>query len=405
MVRYIENIRGSVAIMTGACAIPLLLACGVAVDYAAAQLTKTRLQAAADAAVLAAVSSKGSDTQRVDKATAMFARQMAEYQGLLAGDPKLEVKIEGNSAEASANIRQETLLMHLVGIDQNPVRVEARASRRPGKPACMLALDTDSSDSITLAGNPDLIGEDCVVHSNSEESDAIHLQGSASAEADQFCAVGGFETKGSGFTPAPTGNCPKIDDPLTALPKPAIACPGFPNSYAKGTHFLQPGVYCGGLEARTHAEVHLDPGVYVIQDGQLAIQAQAKISGEGVTFYLSGTNSGFDLRGGGSIDVSAPKDGPYRGLVVAQDPLSNPGGTSIITGGGDIRFVGTIYLPTQTLSLQGNGEIGADSPAWSMVAARFTMQGNPEIHIRSDFEDAGYGEPLVKSFGGVVLTN
>lgn len=386
--------------------VPLMLACGVAVDYGIAQLTQTRMQAAVDAAALFGAISTGSDRERETKAVAAFTQQMAKFDDLSSLGAAVQVKVAGNAVDAAGEIHQPTLLMNLVGIDESPIEVKARAVRRPGKAVCMLALDGTASDSITLAGNPDLIGENCVVHSNSNANDAIRLQGSAAARAEQFCAVGNFLTRGNGFTPAPMGNCPKIADPLAGLPPPSnLACSPFPNSYSKGTYNLKPGVYCGGLEARTHAVVNLAPGVYVIRNGQLKVQAQASIRGAGVTFYLSGTNSGLDLRGGGSIDVSAPTVGTYRGLVVAQDPNSNPGGTSIVTGGGNIKFVGTLYVPTQILSLQGNGEIGANSPAWSMVASRFTLQGNPEIHIKSDFANAGYGGPMVRSAGGAVLTN
>src|SRR5579864_8859968 len=48
--------RGNVAIITGLAAIPLISAVGCAIDYSYASMVKTKLQAAADAATLAAVS-------------------------------------------------------------------------------------------------------------------------------------------------------------------------------------------------------------------------------------------------------------------------------------------------------------------------------------------------------------
>src|SRR3954451_7141871 len=95
----------------------------------------------------------------------------------------------------------------------------------------------------------------------------------------------------------------------------------------------------------------------------LQVQAQASVKGTGVTFYLSGSNAALDLRGGGSIDIAAPISGTYGGIAIMQDPNSAPGATSVITGGGSVRFVGILYLPTQVVSLQGNGQIGNASPA------------------------------------------
>jgi len=52
---FVANARGSVAIIMGFSTIPLMLAAGVAADFAVTQTVKARLDAAADAAALAAI--------------------------------------------------------------------------------------------------------------------------------------------------------------------------------------------------------------------------------------------------------------------------------------------------------------------------------------------------------------
>jgi Flp pilus assembly protein TadG len=53
---FLSNTRGNVAVITGIVAVPLISAVGCAVDYSMATTIRTKLQAAADAATLAAVS-------------------------------------------------------------------------------------------------------------------------------------------------------------------------------------------------------------------------------------------------------------------------------------------------------------------------------------------------------------
>ena len=53
---FLTNKRGYVAVITAISAIPIITAIGCVVDYSTAAMIKTKLQAAADAATLAAVS-------------------------------------------------------------------------------------------------------------------------------------------------------------------------------------------------------------------------------------------------------------------------------------------------------------------------------------------------------------
>src|SRR3984957_8570206 len=58
--KFRSNKSGNVAIITALCALPLVAAVGCVIDYTTASLVKTKLQAAADAAALGAVSMNSS---------------------------------------------------------------------------------------------------------------------------------------------------------------------------------------------------------------------------------------------------------------------------------------------------------------------------------------------------------
>jgi Flp pilus assembly protein TadG len=89
------NRRGNVAVITALCALPLVSAIGCVVDYSMASMTKTKLQAAADAATLATVSinspvittaqsmsGNGTVTNGATYATNFFAADSTAFSGV-----------------------------------------------------------------------------------------------------------------------------------------------------------------------------------------------------------------------------------------------------------------------------------------------------------------------------------
>lgn len=99
--RLYRERRGNVLMLMGFSVIPLTLAAGVAVDYARAGRLQTKLNAAADAAALAAVTApmmlKDNDAART-AAIAMFKSQITGLPGLTFQDSDLTVSVTGNTA-------------------------------------------------------------------------------------------------------------------------------------------------------------------------------------------------------------------------------------------------------------------------------------------------------------------
>src|SRR3546814_7610700 len=74
---------------------------------------------------------------------------------------------------------------------------------------------------------------------------------------------------------------------------------------------LQPGRYCGGL--RISGTADFAPGVYIIADGDFAIGSQAVITGEEVTFVLTGATpssiGNVTINGGAEITLTPTTTG------------------------------------------------------------------------------------------------
>ncbi|MET0309065.1 MAG: pilus assembly protein TadG-related protein, partial [Sphingomonas sp.] len=97
----IRDRRGNVLMLVAFSVIPLTLATGMSIDYGRAARLQTKLNAAADAAALAAVTApmmKQDNTAAKNAALAMFKAQVSNLPGLIWNDNDLQVTINGNNA-------------------------------------------------------------------------------------------------------------------------------------------------------------------------------------------------------------------------------------------------------------------------------------------------------------------
>jgi Flp pilus assembly protein TadG len=392
--------RGTIAVIFAFALIPVMGFAGAAIDYARATQTRGKLQAAVDAAAIAALLMKGStDGQRQTKGTLVFqANQPAGVSSTMT--------IQANNKEAtvSASSSVETSLLKVLQIPRIEIASFAKAVRaKDGPPPCVLALNKTASPAIDISGNANVALKNCVLHANSSASGAISIGGSSNVKADGYCAVGTISSS-IALTPTPENYCDEMKDPYTALVAPFdTAChPSTMNVKVNPnqTKTLQPGVYCGGLDLQ--GDVTLKAGLYVIKDGPLNMNSQGSIIGNGVTFYLIGTNAGFDINGGAKLELSPTTDGPYKGLLIVQDRDSNVSATSKLNGNSTTDLKGAIYAPTQLVRMNGNGTFGQTSPFMPLIADRVIMTGNTTANV--DASSVNLVAPLPRSASGARLS-
>lgn len=210
--------------------------------------------------------------------------------------------------------------------------------------------------------------------------------------------VGNLEVQGAAelVTDTIQPNAAAFADPYAALAVPSFYGCDFNNHSAKKTVTLYPGVYCGGLTVNSKAIVYFEPGVYVINDGDLRINGNSQLSGTGVTFVLtslSGYNHGtLTLNGGADITLSAPTDGEMAGVLFYQDRNAPEGGRNKINGGAEIEFKGLLYFPSQELEFTGGAS--ADNGCTHIIARKITISGNADLE--NECEDVG-----LKPLGGL----
>ena len=125
------------------------------------------------------------------------------------------------------------------------------------------------------------------------------------------------------------------------------------------------------------------PGIYII-DGTFSNTGNSTITGEDVTFVIGGNVT---LNGNVTLKLSAPKTGPYAGMLFFGD--RDPQLEKVqITGNANSIYTGAIYFPTGNLVYTGSSaQVGGCT---QIVANTIEFTGNSNLH--STCGDAGTKE-------------
>ena len=386
--------------------IPMVAFVGSAIDYARALSAKTRLQAITD--IAAQAGARIPATANANRFEAAIKSFQINAEGTVAAQSTPIIKATNAEVQVTASAVVPTTFMKIAGI--NEVTVNAESIARPqienGGVACLLALNENAPEGLHMQGINQLQSPDCWTWVNAKSSESINSVGAAAGLAQGFCTQG--EVVGAEhFKPMPFTGCSPMEDPFKhkIAPPASAGCDYNDKRLNNGLHVLLPGVYCGGLELKPQAIATMAPGVYVIKNGRLNVQAQSHLIGRDVVFYFTGTNTGMDVHGGGQMTLRGREEGnSYEGFLFIQDETSNPGGQQVdIQGGGAVKMEGILYTPTWQVAIGGNGEVNQNAKFWVMVADNFHMEGNGTLYIHSDAESIGLPNLMPRIKNGPVI--
>ncbi len=398
---------GNVAMTFGLMALPFLATIGAAIDIGQAISTQRKLQALVDTAAIAGARLPATSNQnRIAAATHIFEKNLDD-SGLIG----VTKTVSGSNAEVTveAALQLPTAIMKLFGHDYFNLksRAAARAQVDNGGIACLLALNETIADGLHMQGINKTSSDKCWAWVNSNNPTSINAAGAAIGTAQGFCTYGGV-VGDEHFSPTPFRGCSRMEDPFAekfrTYSPPVGDCVATNLQLKSGDHVLQPGIYCGNTTLKPHANVQLMPGTYVFQDGTLEIQAQSSVTGEEATLYFRGSDTALHLRGGGSLDLRAPTSGSLAGFAIVDRRIySEPIHETVIQGGGRIKIEGIAYTPQWRMNISGNGAMNDESLCFAMIADHFYLEGNGQLHIRSDCEEAGLPQLMPKIKTGPLL--
>ena len=238
-------------------------------------------------------------------------------------------------------------------------------------PVAVLVLDSRSTNGALNLGGDNVLtvrAGDVVVNS-CHNFGLFNVNSRLEARAGAIRVCGGAHHLGSGtFSPDPVTGAGRAPDPYAEVvwPQPQeVASPQKLFLSGDQERTLTPGLYKGGVSCVGKSlRVVLQPGLYVITDGDLFVSG-ATLTGQGVTILMSGDAPGKVLLANGcSLNLSAPKAGALKDLLLVSWRASQDNDTDIALTGATAMLDGVVYAP--------QGCVGASSKAKVTAAAVVT---------------------------------
>jgi hypothetical protein len=411
---------GNFAVTTALLTPVLFAAASVAINLTSAVAESDKIQAALDAAAIAAVKSYGegeTETEAQQHARSVFFGNFAQ-PSIEAGaedsppvdESAFDLTFSAVDPETRATASYSSTYDPIFwGLAPYNIARTSVAARVPDREVCILALHHTASRAVEVSGSSTVDTSNCTITSNSNSAQSIYLSGTATLKsaclytAGRVAATLAHLELACGEAREGTARAP---DPFKSkvLPRAQswVSLEGCGQNFVSGgggngdcngtgrtpnrvpedySVTLKPGTY-GSLEIK--GKVSLLPGNYIIDGGALNFTSQSVVAGENVTFFLlRGANVG--IHGGATFRVSAPLTGDWAGfsLVAARD---NPE-PAVINGNSASSLTGIIYMPaSQEIRYAGNG--ATEGECVRVIAQEITMIGNSSFKLDCEQEFA-----------------
>jgi hypothetical protein len=409
--RLVGDARGTLAVMAALLA-PALIACaGVAIDTVMMARMEGHLQATADTGALAAVKeldvAGATDQQIKSVANTYIDGNLAGTSMTSDGSPPSAL-VTVFRKEYAVEVRLEKawrpFFMHFLSADVTPIRVKARAQSIGHRLACVLGLSPKGQAGVHLLANSKLTANNCDVYSNTEGPAGLIIADSAKVKSAMTCVVGGY-VGGAAADPKPISDCPAFADPLAGRKQPSVGGCDHDKLIIKDiVRTLDPGVYCNGLKIVGSANVTLNPGVYVMQDGEFKVSNTASVTGENAGFFFTGDNSTMTLDADSTISLSAPKSGVMAGILFFEDRAAKKGRQFRIASNNAHVLLGTIYLSRGRLLVDANAPVADNSAYTAIITDNLQLREGPNLVLNGNFDDTDVPVPEGLIAGRAVLT-
>lgn len=253
-------------------------------------------------------------------------------------------------------------------------------------------MSTDSgcdSKALVEQSNGSLAIHDGNLQIDSCSTSAGYAQGSVTLDSGYGAyIVGGaspWPSVSPGTTTTNTGNVQA--DPFAGTPGPPTT--GLTAQSCSGPA-LGPGIYQCMVNNGTYT---MAPGYYVFEghNNGISLAGGSTLSGSGVLIYITEDSNGncasFSLSGNNTTTITAMTTGPYKGMLIYQDPRCT-GDISVGGNGAIDTMTGSIYAPGATVVANGNN---AAITVTQIVAFQESVQnGNLTINYSSSAAYVGY---------------
>ena len=386
--RFLPSTKGSIAMSLAIASPALLAAVGMASDYAVFSMKVAELQAAADSAAIAGANElaiSGSSDHSIKSAAESYAKGQ-NNSGLSETTTQAIINRKLGTLKVTVEEAWTPSFAHFLNANITPIRVSATATLMGTTNICVLALDGSNAKALFMDNSAKLTANGCGIYSNSKHAEGIRLDAYAKITSAMTCSAGGYKANKNAVKPLPTTDCPPVPDPLASRVAPTVGgCDHSKMKVEGGSKTLTPGTYCGGLEITGTSNVTFSSGVYVIKDGEFKVQDAARITGEHVTFYLTGKSSTILFTNNAVVKLTGSKDGSMAGLLFFEDRAAILGRKHQINSPNVEELTGTIYLPRGELVVDPNDTVAESSAYTAIITYKLQLKEGPELVMNSDY--------------------
>jgi hypothetical protein len=394
--RFAGSKHGGIVPMAAA-AIPMIALLTIAAtEMAAIQSDKSHLQDVADAVALDAANQLTlvSNLGVTERAKASATEQL---KALAARSTALEIDAELVNNETAVRVMLESRRTSFFGNMLPPggfvTRAEATALRMPTVPLCVLAHQT-SAETLKLDDRAQLTAPDCLVHSNNE----IRVEDAALLAASLVQAVQSAEGR---IDPEALVGAERVNDPFKRLTiTPTGRCQKVGMIKKIGILRLSPGRYCEPVEVGAGDTLMLRPGEYYFEGGGISIIETGALEGTDVVLFFDKASK-LEVRDQARVSLEGRRTTAWAGflLVAARDNVND----FVIWADNVEKLLGTVYLPSAKLLIDGSTKVAAQSDWTVVVAEEVEVRGSATLVINAQY--ARSGVPVPPGVGDRTITS
>jgi Flp pilus assembly protein TadG len=388
MTRFTPDERGTFSVLAAMMISALMGMGALAIDVSFNWWVQSKLQAAADSAALAAAQ-KLPDTAAAAAAAVAIAPQTvpANFGTVIAasdvqvgsydtstgvftaGAGTSAVQVIAGRTTAKGN-RTPVFLAGLFGW-RTDINARAVAYRLTSGPAyCVIVLDSSSVSSLGVTGGGTFSVPNCGVQVNSSHNKAASAGNATNVTAKNFCIKGGYN---GSFSPTPVTGCAAMADPLASIPEPTVpttACTGY--TYSGANCYWTGSITISGNQTLSGSATN---SVLYFKNATVSVASGANITSSGLVWFFDSTSS-LSFGGNGTVNITAPTSGTYKGMSLFQSRSATINNSSIrLTGSSDFVLDGTIYVPRADLQMTGTSDVTVNSKTGYVVANKLSYTG------------------------------
>jgi hypothetical protein len=372
--------KGQALVLVTLAAIGLFAFAALAIDGSMIFSDKRHAQNAADTAALEAALTKtrGGDwaIEGLGRADSNGYDNNGTTNDVLIYSPPIDGVYLGNDEYVQVKIRSDVnvFFARVIGFQTITNRVEAVARATPsyydemfsGNAVVGLAPHECSAVKYQGAADATITGGGIFVMSDCDNGAFFNNSNNPNVKltAPSLCAVGDIE--------ASAIDIPSVGEGCKPPPRVAEPNPPCSGTAKKTGNTLSPGSWSGqfpppGVDT-------LESGIYCV-DGNFQMNGGDSLTGHGVVIRMNG---GFvKWNGGAEIHLSAPAEGPWKGLLLYM-PSSTNCSTITLNGNSYSTIVGTIMAPCSDITVQGTGDSGIEG---QIVGYTVEISGSSETKI------------------------